>query len=168
MSYFSWKGNQLRGFFIVYIVATFGLEFILGWDIIRDLVEDGKWHGINRLVNAPGLLIALIGFIMLAMAALGLWIFHNLLQRKNWARILLLVIGWLAVVDAIFSLLFTGAGSGFFNWLVRLAPDMDWKRVLLVERLKDIAALIFWGYLISVLQFNQRIKQNFLRPESEK
>jgi hypothetical protein len=167
MKNFSWKLHQLRGFFIIYLVARFGIEIFPGWDIVRDLLEEGRFHGINRLVFPPGVLFFLIGFVMLVMVLLGLWIFHNLLQKKNWARIVLLIMGWLAVADSVFSLIFTAQSSGLFYWLMDLAPDMDWSRILLVERLKDILGLIFWGYLIVVLQFDRRTKQVFLGPESE-
>lgn len=167
MSHTSWKLHQLRGFFIVYLLARFGLEFVLGWDIIRDLFKKGRFHSIDRLVVAPGLLLVLIGFVMLTMVLLGFWLFHHLLKKKNWARILLLIIGWLTVLDAIFSLLLTTGNSGFIPWLIDMVPGMDWQRILLMERLKDILGIIFWGYLIVILQFDQRTKQIFLRSESE-
>lgn len=167
MQHFSWKLHQLRGFFIIFLVIRFGIEFTLGWDIVRDLLQEGRFHEINHLVFSPGVLLALIGFVILVMILLGLWIFHNLLQKKNWARIVLLAVGWLAAADALINLMFTAQSSGFIYWLVDLAPDLDWSRILLMERLKDILGLIFWGYLIVVLQFDQRTKRVFLGSESK-
>jgi hypothetical protein len=45
-----------------------------------------------------------------------------------------------------------------------LAPGLDWQRVLLVDRVKDLLGLLFWGYLIYVLQINAEVKRDFLGP----
>ena len=164
MSHFSWKAHQLRGFFVVYTLARLAVEIILGWGITRDMLGEWHFHGINRLLISPGVLLTLIIFITGIIFALGLWLFYNLLQKKNWARIVLLVVGWLAVIDAIFSLLLATRISGFPSWLTHLEPGLDWQRVMLVDRIKDILGLLFWGYLIVVLQFDHRVKRDFFPP----
>jgi hypothetical protein len=45
-----------------------------------------------------------------------------------------------------------------------LSPGLDWQRVLLVDRVKDFLGLLFWGYLIYVLQINAEVKRDFLEP----
>lgn len=160
MGRFPWKIHQLRGFFVIYTIARLGVEIILGWGITGDIPEEGY----QSWLTSPGLLLTLTILVSGAIFALGLWLFYHLLKKKNWARILLLVIGWLTVVDAITSLLFTSQVSNLAPWVARLAPGLDWKRIMLIDRTKDILGLIFWGYLIVVLQFDRQVKREFFQP----
>ena len=96
MGHFPWKVHQLRGFFIIYILGTFAIEMFLGWRVARDALEEGDLWGIHNFFIPPGFLLMLIVFFTGIILALGLWVFSKLLLRKNWARILLLVVGWLA------------------------------------------------------------------------
>lgn len=164
MTHFSWKIQQLRGFFVVYTVARLVAEIILSRRIFLETGEEYHHHNFQRWLTSPGILPILTILINGALFVLGLWLFHHLLKKKNWARILLLVVGWLTVVDAITSLLFTGQASNLVPWVARFAPDLDWKRIVLIDRIKDLLGLIFWGYLIVVLQFDQPVKREFIPP----
>ena len=82
---------------------------------------------------------------------------------------LLLVFGWLAVIGAVFSLLASTHAGELGSWLSRLAPEtagMDWDRLLLYDRIQKAFELLFWGYLISVLQFDHAVRDEFF-PKSD-
>jgi len=68
------------------------------------------------------------------------------------------------VIDALTSLLLTSRTPGFSSWLSGLNLGMDWHRLMLIDRIKDLLGLLYWGYLISVLQFNAEVKRGFLEP----
>jgi hypothetical protein len=90
-------------------------------------------------------------------------VFGQLLQRRNWARLLLLVLGWLAVLSAVFSLLTASQLTEMSGWLARLVPgiDLDWERLLRFDRIQKVFELLFWGYLIAVLQFDRAVRAEF-------
>jgi hypothetical protein len=73
----------------------------------------------------------------------------------------LLVVGWLTVADALSSFLLTSGAAGFMSWLDSLEPGLYWPRVVLIDRTKDFIGLIFWGYLIYILQFKPEVKHEF-------
>jgi uncharacterized membrane protein len=164
MARFTWKIHQLRGFFVVYTLVRLGVETILGWGVTRDMSVKGTYYEFTRWLTSPGILLIMIILITAFILVIVLWLFSNLLQKKNWARILLLVIGWLTVVDAISGLLFTARGSNFIPWVTELVPGLDWQRIMFIDRIKDILGLLFWGYLIVVLQFDPKIKGEFFPP----
>jgi hypothetical protein len=49
------------------------------------------------------------------------------------------------------------------SWLSRwfVPVDMDWQRLLAYDRVQKVFELLFWGYLISVLQFDVRVRDEF-------
>ena len=152
--------KQLRTLFIIYFIVLLAVDFGLGWGLMR-----GDWpsfgYGLGHL--SRGSMLTLILFFSGILFVVGLWLFQNLRQLKNWARVTLLVVGWLNVIDVVSSLLFA-SGQGFLPWLERLVPGLDWQRVLLVDRVKDLLGLLFWGYLIYVLQLTPEVKREFLEP----
>jgi hypothetical protein len=80
--------------------------------------------------------------------------------------VLLLVVGWLTVVSAVFSLLTSFQVSEMTGWLTRLVPelDLDWEKLMQFDRVQKVFELLFWGYLISVLQFNHAVRDEFFPP----
>jgi len=159
MSSSSTKLYRLRGIFVVYFVlksiagAVFAVGFLrsaaFGWRGMRGWTP-GSMAFFNLAVAAVILLLAWL-------------VFGQLLLRRNWARVLLLVLGWLAVIGALASLLLTAHGSAMSSWLSRwfVPVDMDWQRLLAYDRVQKVFELLFWGYLISVLQFDVRVRDEF-------
>jgi hypothetical protein len=154
----------LRGLFIVYFAAQLIVDIVLGWDLTRGTLGSWRGYGMGHIRLSQGGLLALTLSGAGVLFALGLWLFQQLLRRKNWARVVLLIVGWLTAIDAPLSLLFTSRATGLTPWLINLAPGLDWQRVLLVDRVKDLLGLLFWGYLIYVLQINAEVKRDFLEP----
>ena len=158
------KLSQLRRFFIIYFSAQLIVDIIIGWDLIQVGLGSWRGYGLGRLQVSRGAFLPLILFVAGVQFALGMWLFRRLLQHKQWARVILLVIGWLTVADALLSFLFTSGTRGLVPWLNNLVPDLDWQRALLVDRIKDFLGFLFWGYLIYILQFNAKVKRDFLQP----
>jgi hypothetical protein len=77
--------------------------------------------------------------------------------------VLLLVFGWLIVVGAVFSLLMSSQFSDMNSWLGHWVADLDldWGRLLAYDRVQKVFELLFWGYLISVLQFDHAVRDEF-------
>jgi hypothetical protein len=159
---------RLRGIFIVYFLAKSLVGTAVAWSVLR-LADPGVWRAhanFHELRPGSVVLIALTGIVLVL--ALAWLIFGQLLQRKNWARVLLLVIGWLTVISAVFTLLASPRIAELGSWLSRLAPvtaGMDWQKLLQYDRIQKVLELFFWGYLIWVLQFDQAVRDEFFPPE---
>jgi hypothetical protein len=157
MSSPSIKLYRLRGIFVVYFV----LKSIVGAVVAFGVMRQGFFREFGRWQFPPGAVM----FFSLAVAAVILivaWlVFGQLLLRKNWARVLLLVVGWLTVFSAVFSLLASSHFSQLGSWVSHWVADMDWEKLLQFDRIQKVFELLFWGYLISVLQFDAAVRDEF-------
>jgi hypothetical protein len=155
---------HLRTLFIVYILAKTIIEIVLGARICLDSLQAGGMSWVVRLLGShlavPILTIISNGVLLL----LGLALFHFLMQKRNWARIILLIVGWINVVDALFGFLLYDAAS---RLLSHFSFGIDWGQILYLDRVTDTLGLIYWGYAIIVLQFNDKVKQEFFAPRQE-
>jgi hypothetical protein len=164
MSSPSVKLYRLRGIFVVYFVVKSVVGAVVAARFLRPLAS-GR-HGFGLRVWPAGAM-AFFGLVMAAVVLLVAWlVFGELLRRRNWARVLLLVIGWLAVAGAVFTLLSASQAGDLTGWLSRWIPglDLDWERLMHFDRVQKVFELLFWGYLISVLQFDPGVKKEFLAP----
>lgn len=156
------KLSRLRRLFVIYFAAQLVVDLALGWDLAAGPLGRGSWLG--RWHLSQGAFLALVLLTEGALLAVGLWLFQLLLKRKNGARVALLIVGWLAVIDALSSWLFSSQTAGLTPWLNRLEPGLDWPRAILVDRVKDLLGFLFWGYSIIVLQLNAGVKRDFVNP----
>jgi hypothetical protein len=95
---------------------------------------------------------------------LALLVFASLLELRPWARLVLLIVGWLTVVSAAFGLLTTPAALAWF------APDaartgLDATLLGAVNVLTKAMDVAYWGWVIAVLQFNRAVCAAFAAPE---
>jgi hypothetical protein len=157
------KLYRLRGVFVVYFVVKSIVGALVARSVLRP--EFGTHFGWRGFPGGPILLFSLMVAALVLLVAL--LIFSQLLLRKNWARVLLLVIAWLTVVSAVFSLLASAHFSEMGSWISRWLPEMDWEKLMQFDRIQKVFELLFWGYLISVLQFDPKVTQEFHpRPAS--
>lgn len=163
MAHANAKLQRLRGLFIAYFAVWIAINIWFGSRAV-EWMEPRTGHPVltPRALVTLGLLAA--GFLF----ATGLWLFHHLLQKKCWARTVLLVIGWLVVIDGVTSLLFIVSAPGLSGWLERFLPGFDWQLLLRFDRVKDLVGLVFWGYLVFELQTDPEVKRAFgAGPEND-
>lgn len=158
MSSPSTKLYQLRGIFVAYYILKSIAGVAIAFSVLRPVAGHYGLRGWT-----PGSL----AFFSLAVAGVILFlawlVFGQLLLRRNWARVLLLVIGWLAVIGAFFGLLMSAQFTDMNSWLGRLVPglELDWGKLLAFDRVQKVFELLFWGYLIAVLQFDRGVRGEF-------
>jgi len=150
------KLHRLRGIFVAYYALKSIVGAVVAFSILRPIAGHSGLRGWS-----PGSLAVFSLMVAAVVLAVALFIFARLLERKNWARLLLLALGWLAVVSAVFSLLAASQLGEAGGWISRLVPDLDWKRLMEFDRVQKIFEFIFWGYLIAVLQFDEEVKKEF-------
>jgi hypothetical protein len=155
---------HLRVFFVLYMLAKTIVDVVLGSGICLDSLEAGGIAWLIRFFGShfaiPILAILSNGVLLL----LGLVLFHFLLQKRNWARIILLIVGWFNVIDALSGILFHSQAA---RVLSHFTFGVDWDRILYLDRVTDILGLIYWGYLIYVLQVNHRVRKEFFGSSPE-
>ncbi len=144
--------SRLRLIFIIYFLVKIIIDIAAG-----DHVTNGITSYLTISPKTYYTLAIGANFILLF---LGLLLFYFLLERRNWARIILLIIGWLAILDFFSSLLFSAKG---IELLTRIDPATNWNTIMQIDRVTDFIGLLFWGYAIYILQFNTEVKQLFLR-----
>jgi hypothetical protein len=158
MSSPSVKLYRLRGIFVVYFVLKSIVGTVVAYSILQPIA--GRYDLRGWSSGSMAFFSLTVAAVILVLAWL---VFAQLLLRKNWARVLLLVLGWLAVISAFFSLLMSAQFADMNSWLGRLVPGlhMDWRKLLAYDRVQKVFELLFWGYLISVLQFDSQVRDEF-------
>ncbi|MCX6555724.1 MAG: hypothetical protein NTZ12_12050 [Candidatus Aminicenantes bacterium] len=167
MSSPSVKLYRLRGWFVIYFV----LKSVVGAVVAAVVLKPAQLSRLSRFNERNFSTTSLLFFSLVVTAvilAVALLIFARLLERKNWARLLLLVIGWLTVFGAILSLLASTQLGDMSSWVSQLLPEWDWQKLVNFDRIQKIFELLFWGYLIAVLQFDEEVKKEFFsRPPAD-
>ena len=156
--------RRLRTLFVVYFLARTSVGIALTWPAFGLAVNDieGRSASHGQVPLAP--VMAFGRLLEVGLFALGFWILTQLLHRKNWARVLLLIVGWLAVLGALFALSTNSQIASLGRSFGHIVPGLDWQRIAQVGVIQDALALIFWGYLVYVLQIDDRVKGEFLGP----
>jgi hypothetical protein len=149
-------------FFIVYfaVKSIMDISFI---GINGEMFRDINIYGIRHIGVSPAVIFTSVILVDIILFTVGLWLFTYLLRKRIWARVILLIGGWLVVFDAVSGMLMHAHTIGILN---QLSSGTDWNRIMLIDRLTDILGLIYYGYMITILQFNGGVKQLFmLSPE---
>jgi hypothetical protein len=153
--------SRLRVLFVAYFLLRTIAGIVLTWPLFGSVVSvDDVGRGRHLDVSLGPYMT--FGFVVeIALFALGLWVFTELLHRKCWARLLLLIVGWLSALGALFGLLTSPSIASLNGWLTDFLPGIEWNRVMEVGQIQNLLGLLFWGYLVYVLM-RQRVKSEFL------
>jgi len=159
------KLYRLRAIFIAYFVMKTLAGTVVAWSVLRPLA--GEHAGsMEWPVSSLTIFSLLVAAVILVFAML---VFGQLLLRRSWARMLLLIIGWLTVISAVFSLLASSQITNLSAWIAHWAPgmDLDWEKLMQFDRVQKIFELLFWSYLISVLQIDRELRSEFVPRKTE-
>ena len=156
--------QRLRFWFVVYYL--FNLVIGIWASVIAvDALRSSSLPYMDVLDSVPDAAIVawslLVGGLFFA---LGLFLFQQLLQRKSWARAIMLLIAWLTGISALLGLLSTCGTFSASGWLAREMPGIDWGTMGLLNGLSNLASLAFSAFTIRTLQFDQDIRQEFIQP----
>lgn len=150
----------LRNWFVVWFVA----ESVIGVALAVVAIE-----GMRRYRFLRGALDSVSAEFTVASAVLGamvvlvlaLLVFAALLELRPWARIVLLVVGWITVVSGILNLVSMPATISWLGPSVARGSG-GWIQLGAVSVLSELIDLAFWGWLIVVLQFNGAVREAFV------
>ena len=105
------KLSNLRLYFIIYFIAKVIVDVAFGSHITSDATK--------YLNISPAVFYGFAIIINLFLFLIGLSLFYFLLEKRNWARIVLIVLGWLVVLDVVSSLVFSSNISEILTYIDR-------------------------------------------------
>lgn len=157
--------RRLRGWF----VAWFVLQSAIGTVIAAYVVEGMQQHALLRyLVRgvdpvftvAAGILGSLFVFLV------ALLVLSSLLELRTWARLVLLIVGWISVFSAAMNLLTAPGTIELLRPAVGAAGGglAALGAAYVFTKLLD---LVFWSWAIYTLQFNRVVWDAFIHPGPE-
>ena len=156
--------RRLRDWFLVWFVV----EAAVGTAAAAYVLDAMGRHSLLRYatggVGAAGTVLA--GIVASLILLLLAWaVLEALLDLQPWARIVMLVIGWITVASAALSLLLLPASAELLESVVELTGG-DWPVLMAADLLTKLADLAYWGWVVYVLQTNAAIREAFLCPAS--
>ena len=145
------KLYRLRSFFIIYFIVKIIIDSVFSRDVTLSVG--------NHIDISPMTFYFIVIFINIILFLIGLLLFYFLLEKRNWARIVLLIVGWLAILDFVSSIFLSSRLGDLF---VNLEGITNWDKLIVIDRVTDFIGVIFWGYAVYILQFNSDVKKIFL------
>jgi len=152
--------RRLRNWCLVWFVAEALVGTVAAAYVLDAMNRDSFLGHLTGGVSAAGTVLASLAvslmLLLLAWAVLG-----ALLDLKPWARIVMLVVGWITVASAALTLLTLPA-----TW-AQLEPmgvltGADWSALEAVNVPAKVADLAFWSWAIYVLQMNTAVREAFV------
>jgi len=154
--------QRLRGWFVAYFAFSLTGGIWASVEVIYAL-RFSSFHHLRGLEHVSGGLVialSLLGGVVIFGVALAL--FHQLLRRKNWARVIMLLIAWLTALSAGMSLLSSCALLSPSGWLAKMMPEANWGVIILTSVIANVASLAYAVFTIRTLQFDQQILDEFI------
>lgn len=151
--------HRLRTGFVVWFV----LQAVLGTAVAVLVIEglkqlpflDDVMHGVTPDFT---IVSGVIGSLVLL--ALAIPVFVALLDLRNWARCLLLVVGWITAAGALLSLLGLSGSAALAGSVLDLSPS-DWAAIQAGTVVTKAIDLAFWSWLLYTLQMNPAVRDAF-------
>jgi len=157
--------RRLRNWFVVWFVV----QAVIGTAAAAYVIEGlGRLNLFREALGhvSPGFTLAsgILGSVV--MLLLALLVFAALLELRPWARICLLVVGWLTVVSAVSGLVIPPGIASFVQGEAGVA-GADWQRLVAANVLTKAVDLAFWAWAIYTLQFNALVRGAFVGGSGE-
>jgi hypothetical protein len=152
--------RRLRDWFLVWFVA----EAAAGSAVAAYVLDGMGRHSLLRYATggvgaAETILAAAVVSLLLLLLAWA--VLEALLNLQPWARMMMLVIGWITVVSAALNLLTLPASVALLESVVQIMGG-DWSVLVVASALTKLADLAFWSWAIYVLQVNPAVRAAFL------
>jgi hypothetical protein len=151
--------RRLRNWFLVWFVA----EAVTGTAAAAYVLDGMSRHSLlgslTGGISAAGTILA-GGVVSLMLFLLAWAVLEALLDLKPWARIVMLVVGWITVALAALGLL-TLPGTLALREPVVVLTGADWPALVTVSVLTKAADMAFWSWAIHVLQMNAAVRAAF-------
>lgn len=152
--------RRIRSWFLVWFIV----EAAAGTAVAAYVLERMGLHSLLRQatggVGAAGTIVSGI-VVSLLLLLLGLAVLEALEARRPWARLVMLVIGWVTIVSAALNLAMLPGAAGLFGSVIAITGT-DWPALAAVSLLTKLGDLAYWGWVVFVLQMNGAVREAFL------
>jgi len=142
--------RRLRNWFLALFAIQSVLAVVITADVLASMSIVGA-HGAAVGDPSDAYILSWTVGVLAALLVLALWVFHELLELKPWARTVLLVVAWISAASAAVSVLGAPAASAMAPWLERYAVGIDLARLMPLSLLGNVLSLAAWGYVIRTL-----------------
>jgi hypothetical protein len=154
--------RRLRDWFLVWFIA----EAVMGTAAAAYVLDGMGRHSLLRYatggVGAPGTILA--GIVASLILLLLAWaVLEALLDLQPWARMVMLVIGWITVASAALNLLTLPGSMALVEPIVEITGG-DWTALIAVSAVTKLGDLVYWSWAIYVLQANPAVRRAFIHP----
>jgi hypothetical protein len=154
--------RRIRIWFVIWFIA----EAIAGTAVAAWVLEGlGRQpllrHALGGM-GAAGTVLAGFG-VSLVLLLLAMAVLDALQRLQPWARSVMLVIGWITVVSAALGLLSFSAASALLDSLGAFGAGRS-DALSAVNLLTRAADLVFWAWVIYMLQLKPDVREAFARP----
>jgi hypothetical protein len=151
--------RRIRGWFIAWYVV----QSVAGLAIAVYVVEVLRHEPVigHALAGATPEVTLICGIVVASLLlGLALLLLEALVQRRPWARIVMLVIAWITVIGAAVDLLTVPGAAALLGQ--RLSLDADgWGAIQAATVVTKAVDLLFWSWVIYVLQFAPALRGAF-------
>lgn len=151
--------RMLRGWFVFWFVIQSTIGTGVALQVIGKLQESPYYRSALRDAG-PGAVASSV-LVTTCLLLIGLWVFHEVIRLKNWARLVLLVVGWLSVLSALSSFMSVFSLPALACLLPELLPGVDASNLALSSAVTNSLSLVLWGYVILTLQFERQVRDAF-------
>jgi len=154
--------RRIRDWFLVWFVAEAAMGTAAAAYVLDGMGRHPLLHYATGGVGAAGTVLA--GIIVSLVLLLLAWaVLEALLDVQPWARMVMLVIGWITVLSSALNLLTLPASAALLESVVRLMGG-EWSVLMAASALTKLADLAFWSWVIYTLQMNPAVRGAFLHP----
>lgn len=157
--------RRLRGWFTVWFIG----EAVVGTATAAYVVDGMRRHTLLRYatggLNADATIAAgILGSVMVFLLAWA--VLEALIDLHAWARVVLLVFGWITVVSAILNLLMLPGSSALLEPVVEVTGG-DWPTLAAASVLTKTLDVAFWSWAIYTLQLDPAVRGAFLQASRD-
>ena len=152
--------RRIRNWFVIWFIA----EAVVGTAVAASVLDSmGRQPFLRYALGGAGASVTILAGlgVSLVLLLLALALLEALQGLRPWARLAMLVIGWVTVASAVFNLLaFPGASALLES--VALIGGGNWVALAAVSLLTKAGDLLFWSWVIYVLQVNPAVRGAFV------
>ena len=154
--------RRIRDWFLVWFVAEAAVGTVAAAYVLDGMGRHPLLRYATGGAGAAGTVLAGI-IVSLALLLLAWVVLEALLDVQPWARMVMLVIGWITALSAAFNLLTLPVSAALLESVVELMGG-EWSVLMAGSTLAKLADFAFWSWVIYTLQFNPAVRGSFLHP----
>jgi len=152
--------RRLRNWFLIWFVAEAVIGTVAAAYVLESLGRRSLLRHVAGGFSTAGTILA--GFVVsLILLLLALAMLKALLDLRPWARMVMLVVGWITVASAALNLLSLPFTSALLDPVVTLTGG-GWAALVTICLLTKAVDLAFWSWAIYVLQMNAAVREAFV------